>query len=193
VTSRRTRRSHAEFTPEHLDRLSSIALADHDYFTRPAGRPEFADRRLAVVLAQGGALHYLYGAGGVKDLDVWTFYAALPGVRFPAKRHRHVDFGPSEFGRQRYDFAGITSAAELARLRRWDQFEGRRVDLLMRDLPVGPGAAPREVVEAIRKWLATDCRSTANRRPSSWHLAQKAVVMIDPKRRRGTTVWPMTS
>lgn len=190
MTSRRTKRSHAEFTGEHLNRLSSIALADHAYFTRPAGRPEFADRRVAVVLAQGGALHYLYGEGGVKDLDVWTFYAALPGVTFPAKRHRHVDFGPSEFGRQRYDLAAAKSAAELARFRRWDHFQGRRVDLLMRDLPVEPSASPHQVIQALRSWLDAGSRSTAKKPPSSWHLAQKAVILIDPKRRRGATVWP---
>ena len=40
------------------ERLSAIALADRQFITRPEGRPEFADRRVAVVLAQGGAMHY---------------------------------------------------------------------------------------------------------------------------------------
>ena len=42
----------------------------------------------------------------MKDLDVWTFFSLpLNYSRFPAdKRHRHVDFGPSVFGRQLYDF-----------------------------------------------------------------------------------------
>lgn len=31
-------------------------------------RPEYADRRVAVALAQGAALHYLDGRNGVKDL-----------------------------------------------------------------------------------------------------------------------------
>ena len=50
------------------------------------GRPEYRDRRLAVVLAQGAALHYVDHCHGVKDLDVWTFYAAVPGERFPGDK-----------------------------------------------------------------------------------------------------------
>lgn len=68
MSSKKTKRSFAEVTTEHLDRLSAIAREDHDFFTRPNGRPEFADRRVAVVLAQGGASHYLDGQSGVKDL-----------------------------------------------------------------------------------------------------------------------------
>lgn len=192
VSSKKTKRSYAEVTAEHLDRLSVIAGEDHEFFTRPDGRPEFAGRRVAVVLAQGGASHFLDGQGGVKDFDVWTFYAALPGVAFPAKRNRHVDFGPSEFGRQRYDFAAAKNLAELGRFRRWDQFRGRRVDLLMRDLPVQPDATSRQVVQALRDWLKAGAASAARRPPSSYYLAQKAVVMIDPKRRRGEVVWPAT-
>lgn len=190
MSSKKTKRSYAEVTLEHLDRLGAIAQEDHEFFTRSDGRPEFADRRVAVVLAQGGASHFLDGECGVKDFDLWTFYAALPGVAFPAKRNRHVDFGPSEFGRQRYDFAAAKNPAELGRFRRWDQFRGRRVDLLMRDLPVPPGAPPRQVVHALRDWLKAGAASAAPRPPSSYYLAQKAVVLIDPKRRRGEIVWP---
>lgn len=190
MTARRSARSYAPFTDEHLARLSRIAGVDHEYFTRPAGRPEFADRRVAVVLAQGGALHYLYGTRGVKDLDVWTFYAAIPGVRFPAKRNRHVDFGVSEFGRQRYDFGAAKSSTERAKLERWDRFTGRRVDLLMRDLDVPPNAPPRVVIGSLRDWLQRGSESRAAKPPSSWHLAKEAMVLIDPRRRRGVTVWP---
>lgn len=190
MTFQKSKRSYAQVTAEHLDRLSAIARADHEFFTRPDGRPEFGNRRVAVVLAQGGALHYLDGQVGVKDFDVWTFYAALPRVAFPAKRNRHVDFGPSEFGRQRYDFAAAKNPAELARFRRWDAFRGRRVDLLMRDLRVETDAPPRRVVQALRDWLQAGAASTARMPPSSYYLAQKAVVLLDPNRRRGDTVWP---
>jgi hypothetical protein len=83
------------------------------------------------------ALHYLDGRNGVKDLDVWTFYAALPGVRFPAgKRETHVDFGPSELGRQLYDLDAARNDLERARWGRWTvEYGGRRVDFLMRALP----------------------------------------------------------
>jgi len=32
------------------------------------------------VLAQEAAFRYLDGCTGVKDLDVWTFYAQIPGT-----------------------------------------------------------------------------------------------------------------
>ena len=190
MTARRSKRSFAPLTAEHLLRLSAIALADHQLFTRPDGRPEFADRRVAVVLAQGGAVHYLRGDVGIKDLDVWTFYAAVQGVAFPAKRNRHVDFGPSELGRQRYVFDAAKNPAELARFRRWDQFRGRRVDLLMRDLHVEPDAPSRIVIRALREWLQAGESSTSQNPPSSYYLAQKAMVLIDPSRGRGAAVWP---
>ena len=83
VTSRRSKRSRAPLTDEHLRRLAAVAETDHEFFARPDGRPEYRTRRLAAVLAQGAALHFLDGRTGVKDLDVWTFYAAIPGTRFP--------------------------------------------------------------------------------------------------------------
>jgi hypothetical protein len=99
-------RTFVPLTREHLDHLADLADRDHQAFTRPAGRPEYRDRRLLTVLAQGAARHYLDcladcdpgSRTGVKDLDVWTFYAAIPGVTFPAaKRETHVDFGPSSW------------------------------------------------------------------------------------------------
>jgi hypothetical protein len=59
----------------------------------------------------------------MKDLDVWSFFAAIPGVRFPADiRKTHADFGPSELGRQPYDLADARSPRELARYRRFATF-----------------------------------------------------------------------
>jgi len=75
ATSRLGQRSRARLTDEHLRRLAALAEEDHAFFTRPGGRPECKSRRLVVALAQGAALHYLDGHTGVKDLDVWTFYA----------------------------------------------------------------------------------------------------------------------
>ncbi len=66
VTSRRSPRSPATLTYEHLRRLAALADADHDAFTRPGGRPEYRSRRLTIVLAQGAALHYFDGHTGVK-------------------------------------------------------------------------------------------------------------------------------
>ena len=184
VTSLASPRSRAPITDAHLARLSSIADEDHRYFTRPDGRPEYRDRRVAVVLAQGGALHVLDGTTGVKDLDVWTFYAEIPGVGFRfGQRKRQVDFGPSEHGRNLYppDF-------EHRQLKRWLRFGGRRVDLMIRSLSVPVGASHEAVTRALREWLhegqtmrQLPCEDDM---PSNWWLAKKAMVTIDPEHAR---------
>jgi hypothetical protein len=84
-------RSYAPFTEEHLDRLVTIARADQtDMFRR---NPKIADayrhRLLLIALCQGGLLHYVTGKNGVKDLDVYTFYARDPTVRMHPLRHIH--------------------------------------------------------------------------------------------------------
>jgi hypothetical protein len=191
-TSRRSPRSQAGLTDEHLCRLAALADADHEAFTRRDGRPEYRSRRLAVVLAQGAALHYLDGRSGVKDLDVWTFYAGLPSIRFPAdKRETHADFGPSALGRQSYELSMARNAHELARWRRWSAYSGRRVDFLMRALPVQADATISAVVKALQEWLAHGARSTATTKPSAWHLARKGVVLLYPEQQQGAVVWAL--
>lgn len=181
-----SRRSSAPLTHDHLARLSAIAAEDREIFYR--AQPAYRGRHLATVLAQGAALHWLDRSTGVKDLDVWSFFALPPGAtRFPAsQRKRHVDFGPSELGRQAYDLddAWLTMH-DRRRFARWSTFRGRRVDLMMRGLPCTPDADP---AVAIRGWLS---RGTRPANGSPWHLAQKAVVLIDPPERRGEVVWPV--
>ena len=167
----------------HLQRLAVIADDDHTYFTRDEGRPEFVDRRVAVVLAQGAAQHYadyLNGVrrpNGVNDLDVWTFYAGIGGSAFPAhKRRRVVDFGPSDLGRKRFDFSAVDSPNRLAMWRKQELFAGRPVDLMVRPLPVDPGTSHRQVATALRNWLQTGAEQPPSKRQSNWYLAQRAVV-----------------
>jgi hypothetical protein len=192
TTSRRSPRSLALLTDEHLRRLAALADADHEAFTRPGGRPEYGSRRLMVVLAQGAALHYLDGHNGVKDLDVWTFYAGLPDARFPAdKRETHADFGPSAHGRQLYDLTAARSAHELARWKKRSSYSGRRVDFLMRALPIQADAPISSVVKALQEWLGRGARSTATSKPSGWYLAQKAAVLLYPERHRNDVVWAL--
>lgn len=181
--------SHARLTDAHLARLSDLAAADHQRFF--AQHPEYLGRLVAVTLAQGAALHYVDGCSGIKDLDVWSFFAAIPGVRFPADRRKtHADLGPSELGRQRYDVADARSPRELARDRRFATFSGRRVDLLMRHLPIAPNATIDSIIAALQAWLSAGAASRAKRPPSSWHLARKAMILIDPIEGRGNIVWP---
>jgi hypothetical protein len=108
---------------------------------------------------------------GIKDFDVWSFFSDVPGQRFPAdRRNVHVDYGPSRFG---------TWPGEEPQFR---HFKGRRVDLLMRGLPVSQDADPSD---AVRAWLAEA------RTKSARLLATKGAVLIEPTRLRGKIIWPL--
>jgi hypothetical protein len=159
-------RSNEPITAADLRRLAEIARADRErmFRTNSSWRP-YKDRLLAVTLCQGAALHYLDGRAGVKDFDVWTFFARAPERPFPDaalfRRRKIADFGSSRFGR-------TTTAPE------W--MEGRRVDLFARSLDAGDSA------EAIRPWLTQGRTETARR------LAEKAVIEIEPT--LGRVIWP---
>ncbi len=179
-----TERSFAALTEDHLGRLRVIAAHDRARFHRT--RPEYRDRHLATVLAQGGALHFLNGTNGVKDLDVWSFYSLVPGSKWPAdRRNTCADFGISSLGKQAYDLATAPDLRTTSNYEKWSKFEGRRVDLLMRALAVPLDNDP---ATAVRAWLTAGERKG---RGSAWFLAQKAVVLIDPSSRCGEIIWPV--
>ncbi len=81
------RRAMEKITMADLDRLSAIACADRDeFFKNYPNYARYQSRVACVALCQGGALHFIDGKTGVKDLDVWTFYYQLPSVTFPYRR-----------------------------------------------------------------------------------------------------------
>jgi hypothetical protein len=150
-----------------------VSIAQHDqksFFQRNPHLDVYSDRLLLMALCQGAGLHYLdckrdTTKNGVKDLDVYSFYAADSDVPWPYRRHGVADFGASEFGYhpdKRTDFAG------------------RHVDLLGRALPVQPGANP---AQAVRAWLVNSTNATP------LLLRQKAVVGLYPPRYRGKVIW----
>lgn len=151
-----------------LLRLAALAAdAEAKLFTRnPQGSGRYAGRLLGRALCQGAALHYVNGSNGVKDFDVWSFYAQYDDWPFPARWRGTRDLGRSKFGRYPGDPP---------------RYSGRRVDFLGRSLPVLPGAAP---AVALRGYLA------GRRTNSAKALAAKAVVLIDPEDRAGEIVWP---
>jgi|KBSSwiStaDraftv2_1062776.scaffolds.fasta_scaffold2292433_1 hypothetical protein len=124
----------------------------------------WSDRVLLVALCRGAALHYLDGRNGVKDLDVWAFYARHPDGDFPARWRVMADFGPSELGRHPDD-AG---------------YRGRHVDLIGRSIDATSDAEP---VRAVRRYLRMAGTTSARA------LAAKAVVALDPPGLLGITVW----
>lgn len=154
-----------------LLRLAALAAdAEAELFSRnPQGSGRYAGRLLGRALCQGAALHYVNGRNGVKDFDVWSFYAQYDDWPFPARWRGTRDFGPSKFGRYPGDP---------------QRYSGRRIDLLGRSLPVQPGADPAVV---LRGYLAGRRTKTAK------ELAAKAVVLIHPENRAGEIVWPAVS
>jgi hypothetical protein len=151
-----------------LHQLADIAAdVEASLFARhPAGSGRYAGRLLCRVLCQGAALHYVDHTNGVKDFDVWSFYAERTDGPFPARWRGTADFGVSKFGR----FPGDPP-----------RYLGRRVDLIGRSLPVPPDAEPAEV---LRGYLS------AARTASARELAAKAVVVIFPSDRAGEIIWP---
>lgn len=163
--ARASERAKQAITKVDLRRLSEIAAADRDdLFRRKPHLRHYRNRIVCVALCQGAALHYLDGHNGVKDFDVWTFYAhaRLP---FPYRRVGKKDFGISKFGRRPKDAK---------------RFIDRRVDLIGRSLKVRPSA---DALEAIEDYL------TKPRTKSAKKLAKKAVVLIDPPQLRGRVAW----
>ena len=159
-------RSYAAITHDDLSRLGRIAKEDREsFFARYPRHRVLAERVIAVALCQGAALHFLDGTNGVKDFDVWTFYAAHPDTTYPPRRMVKRNFGDPKFG-QTPDSP---------------EYIGRRVDLLGRSLRVAPDSDP---VEVLRAYL------TQGRTPAAELLAQKAVVLIEPVSQTGAVVWP---
>ena len=149
-----------------LDRLASLAERNRKTFFARRGRWRiYQDRIVGVALCQGAAVHFVDRKSGVKDFDVWTFYATHPAGPFPARMVSHEDFGESKFGRNPNDSA-----------------RGRRVDLIGRTIDCKVGADP---IQSLRMYLSE------GRTRSARELARKAVVLIEPKDLRGTVIWPL--
>lgn len=159
-------RCFGEISAEDLQRLGNIAQIDRsDFFERKPRYRILSEKIIAVALCQGAALHYVDGKTGIKDFDVWTFYARHPGVKFPARRPPVArDFGNPKFGKSPDH----------------PEFRGRKVDLLGRSLDVDARTDP---VEALRIYLES------GKTPSAAKLAKKAVVLIEPAELLGEIVW----
>jgi len=160
-------RSYELLTRRDLKRLGEIAAEDRaDLFRR---KPEtgrlYADRLIAVALCQGGALHYLDGENGIKDLDVWSFFRPNPERQFPFRRRAQLDFGDPKFG---------TSEDK-------PRFVGCRVDHIGRAIPDTDYSDP---VAVLRRYLRARSTDSAN------CLAEKAMILIEPAHLLGTVVWP---
>jgi hypothetical protein len=109
-------------------------------------------------------------------------------MEFPwkAPRKRHVDFGPSAHGRNFYTEEERADPTLGPKIRTWERFLGRRVDLMTRT--VGPHR--HGIDAAVRDWLAEAAPLPwrgAKKMPSPWWLARRPVIEFWPM--RGVTVW----
>lgn len=164
-----TERSLETIGQPDLVRLAELAAqAEKRLFERnPDGAGRYAGRLLCRALCQGAARHYLDGTTGIKDFDVWSFYAGHEAGPFPYRWRGTADFGPSRFGWYPGDPLS---------------FRGRRVDFLGRSVPASLTDDP---AAAVRAYLSSPRTRTAR------ELAAKAVVLIDPPGRLGEVIWPM--
>lgn len=127
-----TERSFELFQADDLRRLSEIALEDLGalFEKRPETGRLYQDRLLMLCLCQGGAEHFVRREYGVKDLDIWAFFAEHPSRPFPYRRRGVRDFGPSKFGRHPND----------------GSLQGRRVDIIGRSIPCASEETAKECI-----------------------------------------------
>lgn len=150
-----------------LKRLAKIAADDVESFfnQNPTMRNRYEERFLCSALCQGAAIHFAWPEleYGVKDFDVWSFFS----------------IALRETGRGMFKRRATRKILEDQRFGEYPVGTGgRRVDLFWRSI-AGNQANP---VTAIQDWLR-------GRTKSARFLSRKAVVLIDPPRYRGQTVW----
>jgi hypothetical protein len=167
--NRSAERSYARIGRKDLAHLAELARADREHFfsNHPNLNRLYRNRVLCVALCQGAALHFVDGRNGIKDFDVWTFFADRTDRRFPWRRPVvNADFGRSKFGRNPHDHGLL----------------GRRVDFLMRGIP---GKGKKKFASSIQAYLSKPRTKTAG------CLAKKAVVIVEPTKSRGLVIWPI--
>lgn len=165
-------RSYEPVTDADLHRLRDLALERTAEMR--VKRPDWCSELLAACLVQGAARHRLRGDRGVKDLDIYLFFARpdneTDSQNFPFNRGGVArDFGASAHGRQLYTAADRGDPQLSKRVPRWDEFTGRRVDVLARAVERQPDARG-----AVVAWLQ-------RREGSAAFLAQTPVVALEPE------------
>lgn len=161
-------RSYEAISAEVLNRLAIIALQDLEdlYRRKPRWKLLYGDRLLCIALCQGAAAHYLDGTTGIKDWDVWSFFATNPTAPFPVRRRSEAALGIDRYG----------TTIDCPKL------PGRRVDLLGRAIPHSTSSSP---VESLTKYLGARRTVTAQR------LSESPVVLLHPPPLMGLVAWPV--
>ncbi|WFU06804.1 hypothetical protein QA648_34040 (plasmid) [Rhizobium sp. CB3171] len=157
------RRSFAPIQREDLKLFAEASWSKlTEVFDRAPVASLYRERLLLLVLAQGGALHFENGTNGLKDIDVWAFFANGPDRPFPHRVRWTADFGPSKFGRSPDDIG----------------FMGRRIDILGRSIDVIANELPEE---SVKRWLKGWCNSAVA-------LRRKPMFVISPQQKLGLRI-----
>lgn len=157
-------RSYAKLREKDLERLADLARLDRaTFFIRNRSLRRYPKRVLAVALCQGAARHFCDGETGVKDFDVWTFYAKGPSSsRFPFRRRIRRDSELVRFG------------VHHSR----PNYIGRPVDFLWRLIPPVRGS-----IESVVAYLQLGETETAR------ELSAAPVVVLEPRDHLGHVIW----
>lgn len=165
-------RSFESITDDDLHHLVAIARgALEDLCRRKPRWTPYQARVIAIALCQGAACHLLDGQTGIKDFDVWLFFAEVPGLPFPHRWRPRRDFSPSRFGHTP-GFRGL----------------GRRVDVLGRSLPVPTDANAIQTLRAYfehrRTVSARAAQKSSDCALSNPLLAHRRLARLRPARNR---------
>ena len=152
-----------------LYRLALFAQEDREHLfagekNNHAWRKLYEGQLICTALCQGAALHYIKQGDGIKDFDVWSFFARNPEVDLPPRRRSIRDFADPKFGK--------TPG--------YDHFTGRKVDFMMRSIDTYGLNDPEAI---LRHYLQNGQTESARQ------LARKAVVLLEPDNLIGKVIW----
>jgi hypothetical protein len=162
---------------------------------RSSQNKDFEKSIKLIALCQGGGLHYAVTHGyatkyfehqknGLKDIDIWFFFKKESGKKdYPPQDILCCDFGPSKFGRDPDEE---------------EEYIGRRMDIIGRSISFCDCHTDTPDV-AVKRWLELGWNRSGKyyqnyidrygKEPSSYKLAEKAVVVIYPDKFFEKVLW----
>lgn len=160
-------RSFEQIDEDDLRRIGHLAEeAMMKFLTKNETGKHYAPQRFIMAcLCQGAAKHFVHRDRGVQDFDVVYFYRRNPAWKFPPRWCGNADFGRSKFGRNPDD---------------GEKYEGRRIDVLARDIKQGSCETPEH---AVRRYL-TEAKTHSAR---LW--AQRPLVGLSPNSVFASVIW----
>lgn len=78
-----------------LKALQKLALEEHEEFFKRNRhlKDAYYDSLVGIALCQGAASHYINSSVGIKDFDIWHFYAENKDIGFPYRAHKSIENG----------------------------------------------------------------------------------------------------